>query len=471
MEILKTNVMKKTFNKTQMLLLVVAIFGSLSLSSCKDDEVEQAGSEAVLTDFSPTSGKKETMLTLNGEHIGASRKNVHVWINDTEADVINVTQTKINVRVPAKAGSGPIRVKIGDKEFTYPTSFEYLPNYTYTVTSYAGSGARGYVDGPVETAQFHNTRWLACDPKDGMLYTLETDFGSTPSRVRRVKNGAVETVVNFKDAHHTVKLNNPRTIEFSITGDTIFVSNDNGNNIANLHAVAILTRADDFKVIKEYVTSANAGSPNLNYAGINPADGSLVYYSWLGKIYTWDNETKTATELADVLPIYRMVHTINGSYASLRFSPDGRTLYVISRNDYQGVLRAGYNLTAKTLDTPFERFAGTGKWGTNDGVGVEAGMDFPSQGAFGTDGDLYIVEFNNHCVRRVKPNGEVSVFAGILRNAGYVDGDISVAKFHRAYGFTIDKYGNMYVADTNIDADADKVNNRIRKITVEEDED
>jgi len=457
--------MKKAFANTQILLLLFAVFVSLSFGSCSDDEEQQAGSEAVLTDFYPTSGKKEAMLTLNGENIGASRKNVRVWINGKEVEVINVTQSKINVRVPAKVGSGAIKVQIGEKEFTYPVEFEYIPDYI--VTTFAGSGLRGYVDGSVETAQFHNMRWLAHDPKEDVLYTLETDFGATTPRVRRVINGMVEKVVDFKDSHHTVKLNNPRTIEFSMTGDTIFVSNDNGANAANLHAVAILTRSDDFKVIKQYVTSANAGAPNLNSTTVNPVDGSLVYYTWGGKIYRWDNDAQEATMLADVLPIYRTIHSINGSYASLRFSPDGKKLYVVSRNDYQGILSADYNMETKVLDGMFKRFAGKGSWGTNDGFGVEAGMDFPSEAAFGPDGNLYLVEVNNHCVRRITPAGEVTLFAGIMRNAGLANGEASTAKFHKPYAFTIDKYGNMYVGDTNADSDAEKINNLVRKISVE----
>ena len=451
--------MEKRTNKTQLLLFICAILAVLSFSSCKDDDEQQAGSEAVLTDFFPTSGKKETMLTLNGENIGASRKDVRVWINDKEVEVINVTQNKINVRVPSKAGSGDIKVKIGDKEFTYPTKFEYIPDYI--VTTYAGNGIQGWEDGPVENAKFHNLTWLACDPKDGTVYTLETDFdASTSQRIRRIKNGEVVTVIDFKDAKHTVKLNNPRTIEFSMTGDTIFISNDNGNNANNLHAVAIATRNGDFKELKAYVPSAKTISPHLNFAGVNPVDGTLVYYSYLGKIYKWDNETQQATELADALPVFRIVHgSIGGSYGSLRFSRDGKKLYVISRDPYQGILSADYNIETKTLDSPLKRFAGTGNWGNNDGWGTEAGMDFPSQGTFGSDGNLYLVERNNHCVRRVTPTGEVTFFAG-SPGAGYADGEASAAKFNHPLGFTIDKDGNMFVADN--------VGNRIRKISLEE---
>lgn len=449
--------MKNPFDKTQILLLVCAIFVSLSLGSCKDEEQQEAGAEAKVTDFLPTSAKKGTMLTLNGENLGASPKGVRVWINDNEVEVINVTQKKINVRVPVRAGSGTIKVSIGGIEHVYPTQFEYLTESV--VSTLAGTGEQGYVDGLVDNAKFHNLSWLAYDPKDDIVYTLETDFGSTPHRMRRIKNGVVETVVNFPTA--SVKLNNPRSIEFSVTGDTIFISNDNGNNpTANPHAVAITTRADDFKVLKAYLQYPAAKTEHVNFAGINPVDGTLVYYCWPGKIYAWDQKNSQAILLADVLPVFKTVNSgLTGSYGSLRFSPDGKQLYMLSRNDYQGILRADYNMETKTLDKPFERFAGTGTWGSNDGQGVAAGMDQPSQGVFGSDGNLYTVERFNHIIRRVSPSGQVIKFFG-ASGAGYVEGESAVAKFNEPFGLVIDKHGNFIVAD--------RANNRVRIIKEDE---
>ncbi len=433
------------------LLIIGSISVSTLLAGCDDTSDEETEVRVNFESYSPTSGSKGTMLTLKGEYAGIKIKDIQVWVNNVETSVINVTHSQINARVPSNTGSGPIRVAIGDLEYTYTEPFEYLP--TYLVSTYAGSGEAGYVDGAARDARFQNLYWLTYDPKEDVVYTLETDV--TPQRMRRIKNGVVETVVDF--TQQAVRMNNPRTIEFSVTGDTIFVGNDNGNNPAdNPHAVGILTREDDFKVVKPYVTYPAATTEHVNFAGVNPVDGTLVYYCWPAKLYSWDQETQQATLLADVRSL---LGGENGSYGSVRFSPDGKTIYLILQQPYQGILSAEYDIAARSLSRPFSRFAGTGTWGSNDGQGTEAGMDQPSQGAFAQDGNLYTVERFNHIVRRITPSGAVSLFAG-TPGAGYSDGEAIDAKFNEPLGFTVDKNNTMFVAEFG--------NHRVRMIKEEE---
>lgn len=431
-------------------LVMVAVFSTLVVStSCSDDSSKDSVSsgEISFSNYSPTAGPKETMLYLRGENFGTSSRDVKVWVNGQETEVINVSQTQINARIPIGAGSGLIKVAIGDQEHTYADLFEYLPSYV--VSTYAGNGQWGYEDGDVGNARFANLHWLTYDKKEDVIYTLETDLDQP--RIRRIKDGMVETVALF-DGSHTTKLNNPRSIEFSITGDTIFVGNDNANQVSNNpHAVGILIRSDDFKVVKPYVPSNAAVTPHINFAGINPVDGSLLYYCWLGKLHRWDEETNSSVLLADIKPLLGR----DGSYGSFRFSPDGKTIYLIIRNDYQGIFSAEYDLETKSIVGQFKPFAGTGTWGSNDGQGTSAGMDQPSQGVFASDGNLYTVEQYNHAVRRITPSGAVTKFAG-MNGQGYVNGDAMSAKFFRPLGITIDKHGHMFVAELG--------NNRIRKI-------
>ncbi|MCD8262384.1 MAG: hypothetical protein LUD15_13650 [Bacteroides sp.] len=429
------------------------IIGSISVSSlltgCDDTSEEETEVRANFESYSPTSGSKGTMLTLKVEYSGLKIKDIQVWVNNVETDVINVTHSQINARVPAGAGSGPVRVVVGNFEHTYPTSFEFLPNYM--VSNYAGSGEVGYMDVAALSTRFQNLYWLAYDAKEDVIYTLETDI--EPQRMRRIRNGMIETVVDF--TRQAVRMNNPRTIEFSVTGDTIFVENDNGNNPAeNPYAVGILTRADDFKVVKPYITYPAAITEHVNYAGVHPVDGTLIYYCWPSKLYVWDNEAQKATLLADIQQVIGQ----NGSYGSVQFSPDGKTIYLILQQPYQGILSAEYDAASKSLTKGFSRFAGTGSWGSNDGQGVEAGMDQPSQGAFAQDGNLYTVERFNHIVRRITPSGAVSLFAG-TPGAGYTNGEATEAKFNQPLGFTIDKNNTVFVAEF--------ANHRIRMIKEE----
>jgi sugar lactone lactonase YvrE len=96
-----------------------------------------------------------------------------------------------------------------------------------------------------------------------------------------------------------------------------------------------------------------------------------------------------------------------------------------------------------------------------DGVTVSTlatGFNYPTGMAIDKQGNVYVADALNNCIRKIDPNGVVSVVAGQPGNvSGYVDGDVSIAQFYRPSGVVVDDDGNLYVADTN--------NQCIRKIT------
>ncbi|MFS2022520.1 gluconolaconase [Massilia sp. CT11-137] len=80
-------------------------------------------------------------------------------------------------------------------------------------------------------------------------------------------------------------------------------------------------------------------------------------------------------------------------------------------------------------------FAG-GHTGFADGVGAAAAFDTPSALAIDRLGNLYVADTRNNAVRKVAPDGSVSTLAG---GAAGFDGPVGVA---------VDRDGNVYVADT-----------------------
>ncbi|MDM0032322.1 NHL repeat-containing protein [Variovorax sp. J22P271] len=100
--------------------------------------------------------------------------------------------------------------------------------------------------------------------------------------------------------------------------------------------------------------------------------------------------------------------------------------------------------------------AGNGSIGSLDGHGSSATFNTPSSVATDADGNIYVLEFIGAVVRKVTPAGDVITLAG-SGIAGFADGTGATASFGQAYGIATDAVGNVYVADSG--------NNRIRKIT------
>lgn len=104
-------------------------------------------------------------------------------------------------------------------------------------------------------------------------------------------------------------------------------------------------------------------------------------------------------------------------------------------------------------------FAGTGAPGHAAGTATTSTATFggPYGGALDSLGNVYVAEHQNQDIRKIAPDGVVTLFAGSGTGVhGSTDGTVA-ALFNEPTGVAIDKSDNLYVADMN--------NNRIRKIT------
>ena len=73
-------------------------------------------------------------------------------------------------------------------------------------------------------------------------------------------------------------------------------------------------------------------------------------------------------------------------------------------------------------------------------------------------GNVFIADFNNHCVRRVDTSGKITTIAGTAVNGYSGDGGPATsARLLSAAGLAFDPSGNLYICDP--------VNNRLRKVT------
>jgi sugar lactone lactonase YvrE len=100
--------------------------------------------------------------------------------------------------------------------------------------------------------------------------------------------------------------------------------------------------------------------------------------------------------------------------------------------------------------------AGSGDPGNADGPGTAAQFYQPYGVAVDSAGTVYVADIDNHRIRKITPEGEVTTLAG-SGNPGYAEGSGTAAQFSSPRGVAVDSAGTVYVADS--------LNHRIRKIT------
>jgi len=105
---------------------------------------------------------------------------------------------------------------------------------------------------------------------------------------------------------------------------------------------------------------------------------------------------------------------------------------------------------------------GTGRSGYSgdEGPAINAQLNRPRDVEVGADGSLYIADTDNHCIRKVTPDGVISTLAGI--GAGGYSGDggpATSAQLAWPQDVTVGMDGRLYFTDTG--------NHRIRKVSVD----
>lgn len=95
--------------------------------------------------------------------------------------------------------------------------------------------------------------------------------------------------------------------------------------------------------------------------------------------------------------------------------------------------------------------------GTTNGLGAAARFSNPLGIAADRDGTVYVADTSNETIRKITPDGTVSLFAGVPGIPGNINASATTARFFRPTGLALDSAGNVIIADTS--------NHTIRRIS------
>lgn len=102
--------------------------------------------------------------------------------------------------------------------------------------------------------------------------------------------------------------------------------------------------------------------------------------------------------------------------------------------------------------------------GLANGTGTAAKFNYPRGIDIDSNGNLYVADSSNNCIRKVTPQGAVTTIAGIASDPGHVDGNQADARFKAPYGIAIDSDDYIYVSEPSnhcIRRISPNVNNRV----------
>ncbi|HJS55889.1 MAG TPA: hypothetical protein VJ765_15155 [Chitinophagaceae bacterium] len=329
------------------------------------------------------------------------------------------------------------------KDFSKPVS---QPIQKALVTTFAGDGTAGLKDGIASAANFKHPLDVVVTA-DGIVYIAD-GFNSC---VRRIEDGEVVTFAGNGNAN--IKDGDGINSRFKIP--CRLASDINGN--------LYLSDAADPRIRK--ITPAGEVS---TYAGINLfgfKDGSVntaqfgqsfgIAIDAQKNIYITDSQNDCIRKIncnGFVSTIAGNYGYINGDIASIKFY----FLKGLVIDKMGNLIVADFNRIRKiSPEGIVSTIAASAIRGSTNESLEKTKFSQIEDLVMDEQGNIYFTE--NNRIRKLTPQGIISTVAG--STAGYMDGDAQSAKFNGPKGLTLDKHGNIYVADSN--------NNRIRKISFE----
>jgi len=195
---------------------------------------------------------------------------------------------------------------------------------------------------------------------------------------------------------------------------------------------------------------ARVGSRVVYYVSCIAVDAAENVYVVEGR---WLRKISPSGEMTTVAGMDR-----NGVGTPLPFSWEPSDMIRDAAGNFYFSEGQGFRISKLDTSGNLTTFAGkAGVAGYIDGAAADARFGFLAGMIMDSTGNVWVVDRDNQCVRKITPQGQVSTFAGGLGIYGYKDGLGRDAKFFNPIGIASDASGCLYITEAS--------NHIIRKIT------
>jgi DNA-binding beta-propeller fold protein YncE len=403
------------------------------------------GKPIKLHSFYPDSGKYQEQVMLLGENLPTDVKNIRVYFNQRPAAVIGSTGKRLYVQAPRLPGDTcAISVVVGQDSLTYPDPFYY--HASVTVMTIAGNGnGTDLKEGDLAESQFA-PRYICVD-KDGNIFVSTRNRDPDGyTHICRIDEDNNELIIIARDVVANIPAADPETGAITLATETTV-----GSYYSLDPREFWAPRIREAKWPESVPRPANGWKHCMV---VNPDDGYIYtryYYGQLAKINPQNFELEV------------IASTPQGDSYGMTFNPLFPGILFISMwsNGGEGYANSIFSLDVNDPDptsTMKRLTAPIASGGHRDGPIATAQFRNPSQIFCDADGNMYVADCDNHCIRRITPEMMVETSLGMPGTRGWKDGGKEDALFSYPRGIGIAADGTVYVADNG--------NNRVRKMSI-----